>query len=85
MQHSRRKIEEETGLSLGGEQLLFHGTYRECSLGDSRDKVKLCSSLTCNVCRILYESFRVDRAGTAPGRNFLRFGKGIYTTSISSK
>lgn len=63
----------------------FHGTRRNCTLGDSPQDLRTCSSRLCNLCGILKHSFKVSRAGTDPERNFLRFGHGIYTTSVSSK
>ncbi|KIO15639.1 hypothetical protein M407DRAFT_86911, partial [Tulasnella calospora MUT 4182] len=67
------------------ERLVFHGTPRHCSLGERDSCTDLCSKSLCSVCGVLRESFSVARAGTAPDRNFLRFGHGIYTTNVSSK
>ncbi|KIO25036.1 hypothetical protein M407DRAFT_76192, partial [Tulasnella calospora MUT 4182] len=67
------------------ERLVFHGTPRHCSLGERDSCTDLCSKSLCSLCGVLRESFSVARAGTAPDRNFLRFGHGIYTTNVSSK
>lgn len=67
------------------ERLVFHGTPRHCSLGEWESWTDLCSKPLCSLCGVLRESFSVARAGTAPDRNFLRFGYGIYTTNMSSK
>ncbi|KIO27724.1 hypothetical protein M407DRAFT_72799, partial [Tulasnella calospora MUT 4182] len=67
------------------EKLVFHGTPRYCFLGDGDAMADLCDMSICGLCGILRNSFSVARAGTAPGRNFLRFGHGIYTSSVSSK
>jgi len=67
------------------ERMLFHGTPRQCCVGDPSHTLQLCSIPTCNLCCIVKSSFQLLRAGTAAGRNFMRFGRGIYTTSVSSK
>jgi len=69
----------------GEEKLCFHGTRRRCRIGDPGQARELCEDSQCNVCLILRSSFAVNRSGTAPFRNFLRFGRGVYTSSISSK
>ncbi|KIO25033.1 hypothetical protein M407DRAFT_211148, partial [Tulasnella calospora MUT 4182] len=67
------------------ERLVFHGTPRHCSVGESNSLTDLCSKPRCSLCGVLRKSFSVERAGTAPDRNFMRFGRGIYTSNVSSK
>ncbi|KIO24522.1 hypothetical protein M407DRAFT_76921, partial [Tulasnella calospora MUT 4182] len=67
------------------EKRVFHGTRRACLLGNNPLKPVLCFSGDCALCIILRESLKAERAGSAPERNWLRFGAGIYTTSVSSK
>ncbi|RDB15426.1 hypothetical protein Hypma_004173 [Hypsizygus marmoreus] len=67
----------------GNEQVLFHGTTRRCQLGVGWFDVSPCDDASCRLCGIVKFSFDVNRCGT---RNaFTRFGRGIYTTSCSSK
>ncbi|KAH8092611.1 hypothetical protein BXZ70DRAFT_1010696 [Cristinia sonorae] len=70
-------------LQAGTEALLFHGTTRGCLLGESSDDVSLCGSPQCYLCNILRESFDVNKCGLK--NKFSRFGRGIYTSSCSSK
>ncbi|KAG8889071.1 hypothetical protein FRB98_005820 [Tulasnella sp. 332] len=82
----RLRIESDLGsLESLNERKTFHGTPRKCCIGDPQKTLQLCSDAACNVCSIIRTSFRIDLAGTAPGRNFMRFGRGLYTTSVSSK
>ncbi|KIO27726.1 hypothetical protein M407DRAFT_39829, partial [Tulasnella calospora MUT 4182] len=81
----KSRLQENHGLSGVNEKLLFHGTPRHCSLGEGDDWDTLCRMPNCNLCGILRSSFLVSRAGSAPDRKFMRFGRGIYTSSVSSK
>lgn len=65
------------------EALLFHGTARMCSLGESIEQRSLCSWPSCKLCGVINQSFSVAECGRK--NKFTRFGKGIYTTSASSK
>ncbi|TCD61866.1 Iron-sulfur clusters transporter atm1, mitochondrial [Steccherinum ochraceum] len=67
----------------GSEALLFHGTTRGCLLAESSDKVTLCASPQCYLCGIIRESYDVGKCGRK--NKFSRFGRGIYTSSCSSK
>ncbi|KAF4978808.1 hypothetical protein FZEAL_4875 [Fusarium zealandicum] len=67
--------------SAGGKfRTLYHGTRRGCHIGEQDGPLQLCRNGECYLCNILRDSFKLDR--TAPGA---MFGKGIYTTDISSK
>ncbi|KAG9012303.1 hypothetical protein FRB94_006334 [Tulasnella sp. JGI-2019a] len=81
----RAQLEQDLGPHRLNERKAFHGTPRSCCVGDPDNTIQLCKSSSCNLCRIIRTSFRVDLAGTAPGRDFMRFGYGLYTTSVSSK
>ncbi|KAG9038591.1 hypothetical protein FRB95_000813 [Tulasnella sp. JGI-2019a] len=81
----RLQLEQQLGQQQLNERKTFHGTPRRCCIGDPTHNAQLCSDTDCNLCWIIRTSFRLDRAGTAPGRNFMRFGRGLYTTSVSSK
>jgi len=74
-----------TGVPAGNQEYQWHGTRRVCQLGEDLSKTAICSSKTCPTCCILVGSFNAQFAGHAPGRNFLRFGKAIYTSAVSSK
>ncbi|CAL1717323.1 unnamed protein product [Somion occarium] len=64
----------------GTEALLFHGTNRACLLGETPNNLKPCKLPKCCLCSIIRESFDVQKCG-----NKHNFGKGIYTSSCSSK
>ncbi|KAF9463918.1 hypothetical protein BDZ94DRAFT_1217414 [Collybia nuda] len=70
------------GRSIGNENRRWHGTRRECTLGD-KGNTKTCSSQTCSLCCIVRTSFDLSLWGKKTGWG--RFGKGIYTSSTSSK
>ncbi|KAF9790464.1 ADP-ribosylation [Thelephora terrestris] len=76
-------VRRVTGKASDIEQLLFHGTFRACALGETEDNVRLCRLAQCSLCSIIRSSFDIERCGTR--RNFSRFGQGIYTTKCSSK
>lgn len=83
------KVESEgnfkaQGKSPGNECRRWHGTKRGCNVGDNPAAPTLCGQTTCAMCSILTSSFQVVKTNTS-GRTFNRFGKGIYTSSTSSK
>lgn len=71
-----------TGRSAGNENRRWHGTRRECDLGED-GQTEPCTLPTCSLCKIVRESFdlRFFKGRTGWGR----FGRGIYTSSTSSK
>ncbi|KAJ7222937.1 hypothetical protein C8J57DRAFT_242270 [Mycena rebaudengoi] len=71
-----------SGRSAGNENRRWHGTRRECNLGD-KSQTQFCASATCSLCCIIKSSFDIGLWGKKTGWG--RFGKGIYTTSTSSK
>jgi len=71
-----------SGRSLGNENRRWHGTQRECNLGD-RGNAQFCASTKCSLCCIIKSSFDITLCGTNTGWG--RFGKGIYTSATSSK
>ncbi|KAE9387030.1 ADP-ribosylation [Gymnopus androsaceus JB14] len=70
------------GRSAGNEKRRWHGTGRECHFGD-KGQTQFCGSQTCSLCCIVKTSFELSLFGKKTGWG--RFGKGIYTTSTSSK
>ncbi|PVF95500.1 ADP-ribosylation [Serendipita vermifera] len=70
------------GLAEGNERRRFHGTKRECRIGDNGN-TKMCKSLACSLCRIMKHGFDLSMVGAATG--FSRFGRGVYTSATSSK
>ncbi|KAJ7614082.1 hypothetical protein FB45DRAFT_981735 [Roridomyces roridus] len=68
--------------SPGNENRRWHGTKRECNLGD-KGQTQFCGSAKCSLCCIVKSSFDISLWGTKTGWG--RFGKGIYTSSTSSK
>lgn len=70
------------GLTKGNERRRFHGTRRNCTVGD-HGSTTLCASKRCSLCCIMKYGFDLDKAGKTTG--FLRFGYGIYTSATSSK
>ncbi|KAH6913472.1 hypothetical protein BKA70DRAFT_723172 [Coprinopsis sp. MPI-PUGE-AT-0042] len=65
------------------EQLLFHGTTRRCLLGDDPRSIRPCDLPLCSLCSVIRKSYEVKMCGAK--HRFKRFGRGIYTTSCSSK
>ena len=65
-----------TQRSAGNENRRWHGTKRECNLGD-KGVTSFCSSPACSLCRIIQTSYNSSLAGS--------FGSGVYTSSTSSK
>jgi len=71
-----------SGRSEGNENRRWHGTRRVCNLGD-KGQTQFCSSTSCSLCCIIQNSFDISLWGKKTGWG--RFGKGIYTSSTSSK
>ncbi|GBC08148.1 hypothetical protein RclHR1_07930005 [Rhizophagus clarus] len=69
-------------MTKGNEQRRFHGTRMKCLLGIETDT--LCSDMTCAVCRIITEGYKLMYAKTSRFK-YQRFGDGIYFSSTSSK
>jgi len=70
------------GKSLSNEQRRWHGTLRECLLGDE-GRTETCNSTKCRLCQIIRRSFKIELFGN--NKTWGRFGKGICTTATSSK
>src|SRR5216683_5383926 len=51
--HVRRGVEHSRGIPGGNTRRRFHGTIRECRLGDTPSESALCRLSTCNLCRII--------------------------------
>jgi len=68
--------------SAGNEQLRWHGTSRQCTLGDNGN-TQLCSASDCSLCGIIRTSFSLNYCKRNTG--WARFGSGIYLSSTSSK
>jgi len=79
----QRRVALRTGIPDGNTRRRFHGTKRECRLGEDDEETALCSIRSCNLCRVIQRSFEITRAGE--NTNFGRFGVGIYTSATSSK
>jgi len=71
-----------TGQPFGNERRRWHGTTRECTLGD-KECNKFCSSDSCSLCNIIRTSFDLKMFGKHKGWG--RYGSGIYTSATSSK
>ncbi|KIO17880.1 hypothetical protein M407DRAFT_84532 [Tulasnella calospora MUT 4182] len=74
----------------GNECRRWHGTKRLCTIGDNPTNPTLCAQAGCPMCSILRTSFQVAKtnAYNSPSNQIAsldRFGKGIYTSSTSSK
>ncbi|THH27652.1 hypothetical protein EUX98_g6532 [Antrodiella citrinella] len=63
------------------ERMLFHGSKRGCYLGEDKTQLYPCNNTDCFLCLILKCSFQLNKI-TNPR---LMFGKGFYTSSVSSK
>ncbi|KAH8823072.1 hypothetical protein DL96DRAFT_1469450, partial [Flagelloscypha sp. PMI_526] len=73
---------QRSRMESGNEHRRFHGTKRECRLGDP-GCTQFCSSTTCSLCSILQDSFEINQFGSKTGWG--RFGWGIYSSSTASK
>jgi len=51
--HARRGVEQSRGIPDGNTRRRFHGTIRECCLGDTSSENALCRLSNCNLCRII--------------------------------
>ncbi|KAI0028017.1 ADP-ribosylation [Vararia minispora EC-137] len=80
-------VERTQNLKDGNSRRRWHGTMRNCRLGDEDNESTLCDLVIgrrqCAVCSIIQSSFKLTRAGQR--FNYGRFGTGIYTTGTSSK
>jgi len=67
---------------IGNVQSLWHGTARECTLGDSGadSDMRLCNNSKCALCGILRKGFRKNRAKSTG-----MYGLGLYACTASSK
>ncbi|EPS93941.1 hypothetical protein FOMPIDRAFT_93895 [Fomitopsis schrenkii] len=82
-QRYKLAIERKSNVPGGNSKRLWHGTVRACTVGNSETETQLCNNALCSLCSIMRASFRVARVGKR--YSFKRFGRGIYTTSTSSK
>ncbi|KAK0446213.1 ADP-ribosylation [Armillaria borealis] len=75
----------DPNLTAGNEKRRWHGTRKDCSLGDpnSTQGTALCNAPSCSLCNIIRESFNISQWGKNTGWG--RFGKGIYTSATTSK
>lgn len=53
----RRGVEQRRGIPGGNTRRRFHGTIRECYLGDNSSENALCRLNSCNLCRIIQVPF----------------------------
>ncbi|KAG8904848.1 hypothetical protein FRB99_001054, partial [Tulasnella sp. 403] len=77
---------QASNLAPGNECRRWHGTRRECTIGDDPNYLALCSSRSCALCMIMRESFKKELTGTVRRKIRIdRFGVGIYASATSSK
>jgi hypothetical protein len=89
----RRRVAKQRGLhhNQGNTCRRWHGTARECRIGEWENKKQKrfnqepCWSRGCAVCAIIRHSFRLERAETRDPTRRSMFGRGIYSSSVSSK
>ncbi|EKM52579.1 uncharacterized protein PHACADRAFT_261086 [Phanerochaete carnosa HHB-10118-sp] len=65
--------------AVGNSRRRWHGTARQCRIGDDAQNTGFCTNSGCRVCSILQNSFQVEKAARG------QFGVGIYTSATSSK
>lgn len=70
------------GLLPGNQLRRWHGTNRNCKMGDG-GRTSLCYSPQCSLCCIIKSSFVIAHSKKKTGWG--RFGNGIYTSSTPSK
>src|SRR5260221_1599681 len=51
--HFRGGVEQSRGIPGGNTRRRFHGTVRECCLGDTSSENALCRLSNCNLCRFI--------------------------------
>ncbi|KAG9031671.1 hypothetical protein FS837_002916 [Tulasnella sp. UAMH 9824] len=76
----RQKVEQagnwvSQGKTAGNETRRWHGTARECTVGDDPNNLDMCTSTSCGLCSVIRTGFDVA-AGD--------YGLGIYTSAYSS-
>ncbi|KAG9044943.1 hypothetical protein FS837_007268 [Tulasnella sp. UAMH 9824] len=77
----RRHNFKSQGMLEANERRRWHGTRRECRVGDpGSGALTMCNSATCYICIIMRTSFDVSKCGFG-----CLFGRGIYTSGTSSK
>jgi len=84
---ARGKFASQSNMTAGNENRRWHGTRRECSLGDP-GITTFCHYSTCSLCSIIRTSFDLNLFGNRKSGKkcgWGRFGRGIYTSSTSSK
>lgn len=59
----------------------YHGTTLSCNLG-VKGNTNVCNRHDCNLCNIIKSGFKTKKAKV---NDFMGFGKGVYSTPISSK
>ena len=82
MEARGRFIASGLRLTSGNQQRRWHGTNRNCNIGDN-GRTALCHSPQSSLCCIIKGSF--DIAYSTKKTGWGRFGVGIYTSSTSSK
>jgi len=70
------------GLGPGNQRRRWHGTNRNCNIGEN-GRTSFCYSPQCSLCCVIKASF--DIAYSKKKTGWGRFGNGIYTSSTSSK
>ncbi|KAG9291256.1 hypothetical protein G9A89_021758 [Geosiphon pyriformis] len=72
-------------MTAGNEQRRFHGTKMSCLIG-LLGTATLCSDITCAICCIIKEGYKLRFVGTGEiSLAFQRFGRGLYFSGTSSK
>ncbi|KAG8903397.1 hypothetical protein FRB99_003354 [Tulasnella sp. 403] len=66
------------GKPAGNENRRWHGTVRECTIGDNPNNLTTCQSTTCRLCSIIKGSFNISYAANGS------YGRGIYSSYYSS-
>ncbi|KAK7682519.1 hypothetical protein QCA50_014319 [Cerrena zonata] len=79
---ARGQFSKHAGFSIGNEKRRWHGTTRDCHIGDV-GQTKFCRSAKCSLCCIMKTSYDLGLCYKKTGWG--RFGCGIYTSSTSSK
>ncbi|KAG9028781.1 hypothetical protein FS837_003782 [Tulasnella sp. UAMH 9824] len=82
-QEYRQKVEQvgnwvSLGKTAGNEASRWHGTNPECTVGDDPNKLEICTSTSCTLCRVIRTSF--DMKNVVVGV----YGFGIYTSAYST-
>ncbi|KAG6846758.1 hypothetical protein H0H93_012079 [Arthromyces matolae] len=61
-EHYRASVETQRGLPMGNQCRRWHGSQRDCDIGEQSTNTSLCNSNKCGICGIIRTSYKVSKA-----------------------